>query len=574
MKAGSDQSGGRPDAGRPERLPVLWLICVLFGLGGMFNLCLVLLARPLGVAVFGGLMLVSFGVAVGLWLRWNPMRIAAVAVLALGSVLLLIGFSQDPLGEGALNTVPVGIYLLIITHLLFRRAHFKVPREQKPRLLSWPGLAAWAIVVLLGMSGILLLTVDDAPREFPRLEVEHRSVPDHENGFVAYREMLAHLPPWPDDETWKLLQVFGPEDAPDPERWHAKAQEIVQQWEDWLAETDEVLARPHFAPPVPMTSFEDGPFEWRSQARELARRLVLASQVYVHDGRPREALAAARRTVDLGLRFCEGNEALMTYLVGQAVIRMGLEQIREVAASDVASAEVLAPEIRRLEMTDRLKRSIRRALGQEHGMVVRSFSELRESGRLAELMDVPDRIGFLRVGRLFRDPVPILKVNMSRNLLGDLLSSRVVRTERYEPPAAEASTGPFGIKYLTEEIDFLHILRNPIGDILVVMLAPALDRTVQEHFRTVADARLTQVFLALRCYHLEHGRLPDSLEELAPAYFDEVPLDPFTEEPFGYEPDAVAPRVYSVGPDQEPDDEDDDERDDQVVELTFAGAEE
>ncbi|MCK4376470.1 MAG: hypothetical protein KAX19_14125 [Candidatus Brocadiae bacterium] len=574
MKAGSDESDGRLDAGRPRRLPVLWLICVLFGLAGMFNLCLVLLARPLGMVVFGGLALLSFGVAVGLWLRWNPMRIAAVAVLALGSVLLLIGFSQDRLGEGALNIVPVGIYLLIITHLLFRRAHFKVPREQKPRLLSWPGLAAWAIVVFLGMSGILLLTVDDPAREFPGLEVEHRFVPDHENGFVALERLLAEMPAWEDEETRRLLETTGPAEAADPELWYAEATAVVRGWGPWLSGMHEVLARPHFAAPRAATvlDLEERVYGWLALTRELARRLVLVSQVHVHEGRPAEALAAARQTIELGLRICEGSNALITYLAGVGVTAMGLEQTRGVAGSGVASLELLRAEIERLEMDAALTRSVKRALALEFEFTARSFADLKDPRSLARLTEPGKAPAPAWAEKLLRDPMPVVKVNMSRNLLGDLFSSLVVRTERYEPPAAEATTGPFGIEYMTEEMNFLHFLRNPMGDILAVMLAPALNRTVQVHFRAVGDARLTQVFLALRCYHLEHGRLPVSLDGLAPAYFDEVPVDPFAEEPFRYEPAAEPPRVYSVGPDQEPDDEDEDEdeRDDQVVELTFA----
>ena len=55
-----------------------------------------------------------------------------------------------------------------------------------------------------------------------------------------------------------------------------------------------------------------------------------------------------------------------------------------------------------------------------------------------------------------------------------------------------------------------------------------------------------------------------------PEFLDEVPVDPFTEKPFIYEPGADPPRLLSVGPDQELDaeGEDEDERDDILVELT------
>ena len=34
----------------------------------------------------------------------------------------------------------------------------------------------------------------------------------------------------------------------------------------------------------------------------------------------------------------------------------------------------------------------------------------------------------------------------------------------------------------------------------------------------------TRILIALNCYKLKHGELPDTLEELVPEYFDVVPL--------------------------------------------------
>jgi hypothetical protein len=72
-------------------------------------------------------------------------------------------------------------------------------------------------------------------------------------------------------------------------------------------------------------------------------------------------------------------------------------------------------------------------------------------------------------------------------------------------------------------------------------------------------------------YRLAEGTLPDTLGALAPEFLDGVPVDPFTEKPFIYEPDADPPRLLSVRPDQQLDAEGeaDPERDDIVVELNF-----
>ena len=114
-------------------------------------------------------------------------------------------------------------------------------------------------------------------------------------------------------------------------------------------------------------------------------------------------------------------------------------------------------------------------------------------------------------------------------------------------------------------------MRNPIGDILVVMLLPAHERAVREYFNTIATARLTQIFITLRCYQLEHGKLPDTLEALAPGYLQAIPVDPFNGKPFGYDPTGEAPRMWSVGADQVTDPPGAEGGDDVVVLLTFNG---
>jgi hypothetical protein len=60
---------------------------------------------------------------------------------------------------------------------------------------------------------------------------------------------------------------------------------------------------------------------------------------------------------------------------------------------------------------------------------------------------------------------------------------------------------------------------------------------------TVAQRHGTELQLALLAYRHEHGRLPESLEELVPEYFELLPLDPWSGREFGYEPDGYSSPV-------------------------------
>ena len=55
----------------------------------------------------------------------------------------------------------------------------------------------------------------------------------------------------------------------------------------------------------------------------------------------------------------------------------------------------------------------------------------------------------------------------------------------------------------------------------------------------IAIRRMQLIVLALCNWRRKHGRLPDALEELVPAYFDALPLDPWSGRPFRYSPSGT-----------------------------------
>ncbi|MDL5055556.1 ankyrin repeat domain-containing protein [Oscillatoria laete-virens NRMC-F 0139] len=58
-----------------------------------------------------------------------------------------------------------------------------------------------------------------------------------------------------------------------------------------------------------------------------------------------------------------------------------------------------------------------------------------------------------------------------------------------------------------------------------------------------------QIAIAIKRYQLAHGKLPDSLAQLVPAFIPEIPTDPFNRKPLQYGEENGGFYVYSVGPD-------------------------
>lgn len=76
--------------------------------------------------------------------------------------------------------------------------------------------------------------------------------------------------------------------------------------------------------------------------------------------------------------------------------------------------------------------------------------------------------------------------------------------------------------------------------------ARAFDATV----RNETERRLTVTAIALKRFHLRHGRHPETLAELVPELLSAVPIDPWSGRPLGYRRNAAGGfTLYSVGED-------------------------
>ncbi len=562
-----------------KRLPGLWVVCALFGLGGVMALSSVLSATPLGVLWFGTWALVSLSVAAGLWVRWGPARLVAMGLTALRALAMLVAATIGSGESTPWDVPPFAAALFVLVYLWLRRGAFVTAPAPKPRLLSRSAGALAGVVLLLGGGWAYWRVVDDAPREFPLLAVRDDPIPDEDNAYALLRQMPDQFALGDYEELDRLSELYEIQPGRREDSWNEwvlEAAVVVDRWKGCQVAMDAVLARPHCVPPrlTRVGDLADLDTRWLSFARGWAIFCALASDVELLHGDVAGAIEQASRPLRLGLMLAEGSDLPITYLTGLALIHIGAAQVRAAADSPGMRPELLRPVIAQLDLTASLRTSIRRNLAVEFEfsmLAVRDTKALRFPDGAGDMRERPLPLG----SRLLRDNMPFIKLNMCRNVLGDFLTRLAEGADTYSPPPTVRRTGPRDIVYITEEMDLIHLARNPLGDVMMSMLAPACERMVLEHHRALAAARLTQVFLAVRCYHLSSGHLPASLDGLAPAYFDSVPVDPFTDEPFGYDPEADMPVLYSVGPDLErdgPDDPDEpwEDVDDLIAELTFA----
>jgi hypothetical protein len=73
---------------------------------------------------------------------------------------------------------------------------------------------------------------------------------------------------------------------------------------------------------------------------------------------------------------------------------------------------------------------------------------------------------------------------------------------------------------------------------------------VRRTIRMEAARRVVVTAVALKRFHLKHGKLPETLNVLVPEFLPVVPIDPYDGKPLRYHPNADGTYLlYSVGPD-------------------------
>ena len=125
--------------------------------------------------------------------------------------------------------------------------------------------------------------------------------------------------------------------------------------------------------------------------------------------------------------------------------------------------------------------------------------------------------------------------------LADTLEYMEQRIEAVKLPPVERLKRLRQIDDEIQQLSFFHEMTR--------IATPALTRVAELDLRTRAHLDLARTALAVERYRLATGRTPERLEELVPQYLDQVPLDPFDNQPIRYRRTNPGYLLYSVDAD-------------------------
>ncbi|HAM73045.1 MAG TPA: hypothetical protein DCM86_15510 [Verrucomicrobiales bacterium] len=264
----------------------------------------------------------------------------------------------------------------------------------------------------------------------------------------------------------------------------------------------------------------------------------------------------AARDLEIAFRLQRGIEQepmLISYLVNIASLQIYLHSLWEGCIRHEWSADQLARFQAQLGETDcleGLKRAIRgeRAFGNaiyerwlsNRGTLGSDWAQFQDvvpnDGRPQGLA-APGLLGYLFPRGLLRENQLLQNQYASAMLAGlGSLGSPAGNYHRIDLEAVTASA---------------HGLLKPPGyrNILVSMLAPALDGVVSKGLLAQASRDVALAGIAIERYRLAKGEYPERLEQLTPEFLPSLPKDVYTGEPLHYRRDSKDLfMLYSVGP--------------------------
>ena len=273
-------------------------------------------------------------------------------------------------------------------------------------------------------------------------------------------------------------------------------------------------------------------FPYYAGFRDMARLLRLEGQTRAGHGNWGGAINSDLDCIRFGVHICRG-ATLIGMLVGRAIQGIGRRDAWKYA--DRLSAAQARAAARRME--DIVARQVPFAdtLREEKWCGQAGLIEMVRSGGVSA--------AGLTIGAVVGGGAPSSASDVMERLRCLLYGKRgLIRNyTRYMDQLAANARRPYAARLGPPKIP-----TDPLTRILVPVFVKARWMAVTNETQNAMLA----VKLALRAYRVEHGRYPDRLEELAPAYLKKIPDDPCAlRGPLLYRKLGAKYVLYSIGPD-------------------------
>jgi hypothetical protein len=379
------------------------------------------------------------------------------------------------------------------------------------------------------------------PTSGEELNKWYRAVPDSANAALVMTQAFALVRNFDDSRSNAIASFKTPSRS---EPLSSEDQQLLSAYlklnEAALAKAGEAAALPQSRYPLDLTCGSYTLLPHLSKIKELARLEEYKALVAARAGNASEAAACVGNILGIAQTLDE-EPLLISQLVRIACLSIACRTLECILNSTSLGAKDLQKLADSLA-TAQEKQPMVRALVGERAMYAPVFRmSWAEIKRMADLGAPESSAGPAR-------PLPGQSPWLVR------ASGFLERDLNYFLDAIQTNID-FARKTFPESLQVTNV--NPkieqeairMKFILSSMVLPAMNRVIVKEAESQAHLRLAFTAVTVERFRLANKRLPSSLEELAPKFLSEVPLDPFTGQPLRYKQLPKGYVIYSLDKD-------------------------
>ena len=385
------------------------------------------------------------------------------------------------------------------------------------------------VLVIGGFFTHKILTWDEPPFDDSDLAVEYLDVPDDENALTYFNEAArlldANGKEYDDflDQLYPTMKVYDPEFS---EGFLQKNHKAFKTFKKGL-ECKHCQA-PRIVSPFPS-------LDLKRLRRQMARALSVRAMHFQEQGNEEEAVEAAMDIVEFGYMLENSRGSFIDHTAAAATKSIGLSRLRKTIAVADIGPDLLKRCIQEMEHYKSNEEGLVNAMKAEYAQICVEIDLLLTASPANPFASMKYRYGF--------------KPNATKRLYAEMFRFYIEKISEPWPETAKIDADPHMDMTAYYRRTQYPLRLNEIGIALSELTEPILKYTIRDKFERKVDVSATQILFALKCYKLEYGDLPETLDKLVPEYINEIPIDDFDGKHLRYSKEKKI--IYSVGPDME-----------------------
>lgn len=409
------------------------------------------------------------------------------------------------------------------------------------------GILGLPIIIFLTFFSVMnIIARDIPPIDDSDLMLSKLDISDEENAFYIWQEALIYA-----DDGSLLEEKEGYDDVElsdqiiNGEAWDPEyVARIVNQNRDLINKINQAAEKSYYQPPELQDpekyswELEIAPVNPMASIR-LTKLKNLEAAYLFSQGRQKEAISEVFKMIKIAQIKQNSQATIIEYLIANAVKNIALTELRTIINMSSLSKDEYKEIIAELNKYKDNKNGFIAGFKADYIFTKNGLDNL---GEQIEMMDDIPYARNMYASDFYFQP------NKTKAFFADIARKRIANINK------EYCSDTEPLEFNKKEYEDLKnwklmFTQNALGELINSVIYVAIgDRTDDiclESFSIIG----TQILIATKAFWTENERLPQSLNELVPEYFSEIPKDPFDGQPVRYLPEKKI--IYSVGEDFE-----------------------